>query len=105
MELFGDSEPTKRSDTKLIWVEAPPRSRAPMVSRPCSRQKTWQDAAVCPQTHLTGNTHLFKALIQVVDRDPPEGALLLTTQGSGALVRKGELLQGFFHSPQDLLCC
>lgn len=36
---MGDSEPSKSSDIKLIWVDAPPRSRAPVVFKPCRRGK------------------------------------------------------------------
>lgn len=43
-------------------------------------------------------TDLCEAVVQVVDRDPTEGALLLATEYSGSLVGKGELLQGTLNS-------
>lgn len=59
-------------------VEGARRFRALQKDSHC--QKMWKDAFMFPQMHLTA--HLFKALIQVVNRDPPEGAFLLTTQCS-----------------------
>ncbi len=62
---------------------------------------TWTNlhGHVCRHTRAD----LFETVIQIVDRDPAEGALLLAEEYSRSLKGKVELLQGFLHSAKDLV--